>query len=182
MNRLIALNGFLVAILCFYPAFAYSLDYFTADEDPINKNYLRVGDANHTDKIMVWLRQERIENAVSEVKYMLERFPNHPKVLMLGGLVAKINKTPSFLIPYYERALKLYPQYALTRAQYGSYLVDIGNPNAGIAKLKEAMKMDPKLVQAYVWLAKAYYQSGNPELGHQVAEQAVALGYKGKIH
>jgi len=181
MTRLTTLSILMTILLWFLPDSAQSHDYFTADQDPGIQTYLRIVDANHTEKVLGWVQQGRIGNAIDDLKYTLDRFPNHPKALMLMGSVAKITKKIPLAIAYYEKAIKLFPEYALTQAQYGAYLVDIGNTQAGIGKLKKAIEMDPKLAQAHAWLAKAYYKSGNPELGRQEAGQAAALGYKSKI-
>lgn len=118
---------------------------------------------------------------VTDLKYILERMPNHPKALQVLGYVAKKSKQDALPIPYYEHALTLYPQYAVTHAQYGAYLVDIGQIETGIARLNRAKELDPKLVASYVWLAKAYAKTGHPDLARQSQERARALGYKGSF-
>jgi tetratricopeptide (TPR) repeat protein len=100
---------------------------------------------------------------------------------MLLSAVAKLTKTPSLAIPYYERALQLYPQHAITYAQYGQYLVDIGFIEAGITRLKKAIELNPNLALAYAWLAQAYSKTGNLDLARQAAERARTLGFKGKM-
>jgi superkiller protein 3 len=92
--------------------------------------------------------------------------------------VSRIRKEPSLAIPFYAKALQLYPQYAITHAQYGSYLTDIGQVEQGIVALKKAVEIDPKLALAYDWLARAYAKSGDLELSRQAAEKAKELGLK----
>lgn len=159
----------------------YAADYFTARGDPATQEYLRLVEFAHTSKVMDWILQKRMNNALSDIKYTLERFPNHPKGLQLISSFAHLTKDPALPIPYFDNALRLYPQYALTRAQYGSYLVDIGRLNAGIAELKQALEMDSNLAVGHAWLAKAYAKSGNQSLARQAAEQARSLGYRGEI-
>jgi tetratricopeptide (TPR) repeat protein len=175
MARQIALVVFLLFFFSFSPNKADGHDYFTADQNPDTKHYLHLVEIAHTNKITDWVRQGRMNDAIADCKYTLDRFPNHPKGLMLVGMVAKLVKNPALAIAYYEKAIKLYPQYALTHAQYGMYLVDIGNMRAGIAKLQEATKIDPQLPQTYTWLAKAYTKSGNTELARQAALRAKEL-------
>ena len=119
--------------------------------------------------------------AIEDLKFVLRYYPNHPETLQLLGSIARLTHDSSLPIPYYEKALRLYPQYASTHAQYGAYLVDVGLIDAGIARLKHAIEMDSKLALAHAWLANAYYQNGNQELARQAAERARALGYKGNI-
>lgn len=156
-------------------------DYFAAYQSTEIKEILYLVDVAHTNKVMDRIRDGSIGYAIAEVKYALGKFPNHPKALMLIGLVAKLNKTSSLPIPYYEKALKLYPQYSLTHAQYGAYLVSIGRIDVGITKLREAIEIDPKLATAHAWLAQAYSKNGNPELARQAAEQARTVGYSVEI-
>jgi Tfp pilus assembly protein PilF len=99
----------------------------------------------------------------------------------MAGVVSQLIKKRSLAVYYFERALKLYPRYAITHAQYGAYLVGIGETEAGIGRLKEAIEIDPKLTAAYVVLAKAYNKVGNLDLAQQAAEKARDLGYKGEV-
>jgi Tfp pilus assembly protein PilF len=154
-------------------------DYFAVSTStPTIQDYLRHVESFHVNKIQERFRQGDVNLARGDIKYTLDRFPNHPKALMLAGMGARLTKSPAFATAYYEKALKLYPQHALTHAQYGLYLVDIGQTAKGIAKLQYAVEMDPKLAVAHAWLAKAYAKSGNTELARQVAERATTLGYK----
>jgi len=177
----ITLKILIVILLCLYPMYGHGYDYFTADQDPSIMRQLRNVDNYHTDKVMPSVRDGRMNVAIAELRYTLDNFPNHPQALMLMDLVGRLTKEPSLALPYYEKALKLYPQYALTHAQYGTYLVNIGQIEAGIAKLKQAIEIDPKLAVAHAWLAIAYSKNGAPELARQAAERAKGLGYRGKI-
>jgi tetratricopeptide (TPR) repeat protein len=123
----------------------------------------------------------KYQYAIADLIYTLDRFVNHPKALQLMGSLAELTNGPSLAIPYYQRALKLYPQYALTHAQFGVYLVDTGHINSGTAELKKAIEINPNLAIAYAWLASAYSRNGNLESARQAAERARALGYRGKI-
>ena len=133
-------------------------DYF--DPDPTNQMLRANVDVNHTKPLMDDLRAGMLDNALAEIKYILERFPNHAKALMLISSVAKLKKSPMLGVPYFERAIKLFPQYALTHAQYGNYLVEVGSVKAGVARLEKATAMDPQLKPARLWLARAYAKSG----------------------
>jgi Tfp pilus assembly protein PilF len=135
----------------------------------------------HTDKILEWIRKGDMTTAVYDVRYTLDRFANHTKGLQMAGIVATLTKKPSLAVYYFERALKLYPQYAITHAQYGAYLLNIGKIDVALARLKEAVDLDPKFAGAYALMAKAYTKNGNSELALQAAEKARELGYKGEV-
>ena len=93
--------------------------------------------------------------ALNELKYVLWVFPNHPRALHLLGMLSKQLHDPTIPIAYYEKALNLFPSRAATHAQYGAYLVDIGERAQGILQLEQALRMDPSLLTARAWLDKA---------------------------
>src|SRR5215510_1062964 len=100
-------------------------------------------DTNHLNKVPGHIRGKDPNMGTEDLKYVLKYFPNHVKALMLMNIIAKLTNNPLLPIPYYERAIKFYPQYALTHAQFGAYLVDIGRADLGMTKLKRAIEMDP---------------------------------------
>jgi tetratricopeptide (TPR) repeat protein len=97
-------------------------------------------------------RAGRKERAMSETIFVLRVFPNHPEALGLLSIICRELDEPETAIPFYERALRLYPNRAYTRAQYGAYLGSIGQKNAGRVYLEEALRMDPNLAVARGWL------------------------------
>jgi len=159
-------------------------DYFYASsvsdkDDELQRHaLLRNVDKNHTDPAMIAITQKNYKNAIADLDYTLVRFPNHPRALTLLAAVARLADRPTLAIPYYEHALRLYPQYALTHAQYGQYLLQISRRDEAIVQLKAAIELDHKLAVAYAWLSEAYSKSGRPELAQEAAEQARQLGYQ----
>lgn len=192
MTRLVIVKTLWFILLCFSLAHAQEnqatpgaqsgpgYDYFIAHEVDSIRGYLNAVTMAHTDKILGFIREGKMDAAIFDVKYTLDRFANHPKGLQMAGIVAQLTKKPSLAIHYYERALKMYPQYAITYAQYGGYLVGNGQIDAGIERLKEAVEKDPKLAGAYALLAKAYAKNGKTELARDAADKARELGYKGE--
>jgi predicted Zn-dependent protease len=100
-------------------------------------------------------RQGVAQYDIGDLKYTLWVFPNHPKALYLIGAIARNTNNAALALPYFERALLLFPAYAYTRAQYGEFLVSIGATKAGIQELESALRMDPNLAVAKAWLADA---------------------------
>jgi tetratricopeptide (TPR) repeat protein len=121
------------------------------------------------------------EYVINNLKYTLGAFPNHPIALGLLGSVAKLTNNVALAGPFFEKALQLYPQYAMTHAQYGQYLVTFGLYDDGISKLKNALRIDPKLAIAYAWLAEAYSKTGKADLATEAALKARQLGYRDEI-
>lgn len=185
MKRSISFGLFFIIIWQGFPPEASGTlmdqDYFTASESPGNEQLLRSVDTYHTNKAERSMRDGKYGHAVDDLKYTLDRFPNHPRALMLMSLAARLTKDFSLVLPYYRKALKLYPQHALTHAQFGSYLVDVGRSDLGIAQLEVALEIDPKLAQAHAWLAIAYFRSGRSELARAAVERARELGFTGRI-
>lgn len=150
------------------------LDYF----DPRFKGTLMTVEKYHLTPSTFWKHYSAREYnyALGELKFVLRYFPNHPEALVLLGGVARLKKTPSVAVYYYERAIMLYPQYALTHGQYGNYLVGIDELEKGMEQLRRAIQIDPKLPIAYVWLSEAYDRLGDSELARQAADKAKELG------
>jgi predicted Zn-dependent protease len=98
--------------------------------------------------------------AQNDLLYTLRKFPNHPRALHMLGELGKATQDYGLPIVHFEKAIKLFPQYAYTHAQYGEYLVEIGAVKAGISELKDAIRIDPNLVLAQAWLDKAYERIG----------------------
>ena len=163
------------------PETAPSHDYFTAHEVTSTKGYLDNLTLNHTDKILGYIRENKIDAATFDVKYTLDRFANHPKGLQMAIVVSRLTKQPSLAVVYFESALKLYPQYAITYAQYGTFLLGNGQVDVAIVRLKQAVGIDPTMAGAYVLLARAYTKKGNNELASEAAEKARTLGFNGEI-
>ena len=158
-----------------------NLDYFNPTNDGHMKWLINDIEKNHLKPAIGSFAAGDLPKARMDLDYLLARLVNHPQALAFAGLFAKATKNSLWGINHYERAIRLYPQYALTHAQYGKYLVDIDRVDDGIERLKKAVERDPNLVAAQVWLAVAYLKSGNAELARQAAEQARSLGYKGDI-
>ena len=153
---------------------ARGLDYF----NPEYKGELGEVEDYHLSKETFWKEFEsrQYNYALQDLRFVLRYFPNHPKALQLMELLGKITQQPHLAIRYYEKAVKLYPQYALTHAQYGNYLVDIGQTEEGIGRLQRAIQINPKLAVTYYWLWDAYTKIGNLEMARQIAEKAKELG------
>ena len=147
-------------------------DYFTAKQYPEVQTSLSFVEGFHlNERVMKDFRAGYYSTVIGDLKYALDKFPNHPKALMLLGAAGILSKSPALAAPFYEKALRLYPQYALTNAQYGKYLIDIGRAKDGIARLQRALQIDPNSPQARRWLAEAQVKSGGGRLGRQPAEQ-----------
>jgi tetratricopeptide (TPR) repeat protein len=158
-----------------------NMDYFIANQDSETTHLLHLVEVAHTNRVLPQIGKNDYGGALSDIKYTLNRFPNHPVGLVHMGVYARLTKRYALAIPYFEKAIRLFPQHALTHAQYGAYMITLGSTDRGIKKLHQAVEMNPELVFAHVWLAAVYYKLGNVELGREAEAKANDLGYKGKI-
>ena len=171
------------------PCFAahFPLDYFAAQGNQDESNLIGLAEQGHIytsslGKISVieLIGSGNYSQAYQELYYVLDRIPNHPKGLQILGSLAQLTKKESIAVSYYEKALSKYPQWPLTYAQYGQFLLEIGQVDNAIEKLKRATEIDPKLVGGFALLAKAYSKKGNNDLAREAAAKAKELGYQGK--
>ena len=133
-----------------------SQDYFTADLYPEVTALLANVTKNHFDeRVFRNFREGDITWAQSDCEYVLAHFSNHPGALHLYAEIGKKIGKPSLAMLAFETAIKDYPQYAYTHAQYGRFLVEQGAVVPGIMELQEALRLDPHLVPARAWLQEA---------------------------
>ena len=154
-------------------------DYFTADKT--YGSYLTILESAHVATIPKWMGEARLDNALGDTQYTLNRFPNHPVSLQQLSMVAQMTKKISVATSYFERAVGLFPQYALTWAQYGLFLVSTNNVDAGIEKLNHSIEIDPKLPAGHAGLAHAYAKKGDMTKAREAAGKARELGFTGKL-
>lgn len=149
------------------------VDYFLRDVNPHVKNDIFQRERYHMGKSF-WtaVREGRLQPALDDLDFVLRYIPNHPKALTIVGFISRSGGNPTIANLYYQRALRRYPHRALTHAQYGAYLADIGKVNEGVARLQKAIVIDPNLVSAHLWLARVYARAGKKELARQAAQRA----------
>ncbi|HSQ61192.1 MAG TPA: hypothetical protein VLT84_12320 [Acidobacteriota bacterium] len=146
-------------------------DYYAISGDAFSIYILPVVENGHlgpkTNPRGFWpeFQHGRWTNAVAELKYVLNVFPNHPRALFLLTRLADIMKDPGLPIAYFEKALRMYPDRPETRAQYGAYLVRKGEPILGLAQLDKAIAVNPNLLYARAWRNQARRTLGLPAEG-----------------
>lgn len=156
-------------------------DYFMREANPQLKWLINDIETYHLKPALRNYAEGNIKQAMSDIDYVLVRIVNHPQALSLAIVLSKAAKNSAWANRYFQHALNLYPQYALTYAQYGKYLLEISQAEVAIEKLKKAVEIDPKLTAGYVWLAEAYLKSGNASLAREAADKARSLGYRGSL-
>jgi len=129
------------------------VDYFARRSNPRAASTVGTVETHHLGESNFWkrYRERDFRWAFEDLIFILRYVPNHPKALYLIAFDKNLNKDPSVIIQRFERAIRLYPRSAYTYAQYGHYLASLGEENAGIAFLDDALRLDPNLVVARVW-------------------------------
>jgi len=141
-------------------------DYFAVEGDAWQTHLLDVVENGHLGSkknprgFWSYYNIGRLDLALPELKYVLWVYPNHPRGLFLICMLAKTMKEPGVPIAFFEKALRLFPSRAVTHAQYGSYLVDIGETTQGMLELEKALQLDPNNFVAIAALDKAKTRSG----------------------
>ncbi|MFA7693725.1 MAG: tetratricopeptide repeat protein [Candidatus Hydrogenedentes bacterium] len=64
-------------------------------------------------------------------------------------------------IPYLDRAVKIDPNHAPLRTQLGTYHLNVGDVNAGIYHIEEAIRLNPGDLTAHEMLGQAYYMDND---------------------
>jgi predicted Zn-dependent protease len=157
-------------------------DYFNAANDRNVKQQLYNVERFHLNKnVLENIGSGKYQYALGDINFTLKYFPNHPRALQLLTTIAVLSKNRGLPIRYFEKAIALYPNHAITHAQYGWYFVTIGDLDNGIQRLNHAIEVEPKLTAGYVWLAHAYEKKGDLQLAREARERAKELGYNGKL-
>jgi tetratricopeptide (TPR) repeat protein len=75
----------------------------------------------------------------------------------------------------YLRLIESVPGYPDVRAQYGQCLLQLDRVDAAIEQLEEAVRINPKFVDALAALGVAYRRSGDPERAKEMFRRALDL-------
>ena len=75
-----------------------------------------------------------------------------------------------------RRATRRDPKAAVAWVGLGTSLAKTGRAAEGIAKLQQAIALEPKMGEAYYALGMAYQAARQPELAQKAFRQAEALG------
>ena len=166
-------------------------DYFMKSEDPFVKELVWLVEIGHVNRVTPRLKTAALapedrkmgyyRHNLQDLEYTLERIVNHPRALLLLEAVAILAKRPYLPEVYYRRALKMYPNRALTQAQFGKFLIDHSQIEEGVKRLELAVQLAPKLGVAHAWLSLAYQKQGKKDLALQFSQKAKDLGYKDKL-
>jgi tetratricopeptide (TPR) repeat protein len=132
-------------------------NYFGRMTDGFTRELLANAERNHLAQENFWkkYRDGELNYALDDLEYVLLVFPNHPKALHLLTMVCRTMKDQNTPVIYFEKAVRSFPNEPYTYAQYGAYLISTGDTEAGISRLRDALRIDPNLTYALGLLAEA---------------------------
>ncbi len=119
----------------------------------------------------------------SDIGYTLDHFPNHHRALAAMSKLALRDKNPKpygahySIGCYFDRALRFRPDDARVHALFGGYLLGLGQSDAALEQLKEAVRLEPGNATTHYNLGLLYLKRKDYEQARASAHQAYGLGF-----
>ena len=96
--------------------------------------------------------------AKNDFDFILRHYPNHPRALsMMGELAIRMNNI-AMAMPYFQRAINLYPDTATTYAAFAVFLHKLGKLDEAIENYRKSIELSPSFVETHYNLGLAYFQ------------------------
>ena len=175
------LHQFVLALITGFVAFSAS----SADQDRHNNDYYTNVDRNILSTVERHhlgigedeLKAKHYIAAQSDFQFILNYYPNHPRVLLLMSELCETWKSPKCdLEDVFNRAVARNPNIPATFVIIGIHQVRTKQIPAAIENFKRALAIDPNSVNANYNIALAYLDSGQYELANEHAQRAYARG------
>lgn len=157
----------------------------SADQDRRNNDYYSNVDRNMLSTVERHhlgigedeLKAKHYIAAQSDFRFILNYYPNHPRVLLLMSELCETWKSPKCdLDDVFNRAVARNPNIPATFVIIGIHQVRTKQIPAAIENFKRALAIDPNSVNANYNIALAYLDSGQYELANEHAQTAYARG------
>lgn len=111
----------------------------------------------YEEQATVYLRQNKIDNALEAAKNAVAVDPKNPQTLVILGLVYHIAQRYDEALGYYDSAIKLgYPEYYLMNYARSYALLEAGKFNNFLKYYTSYIKQNPTSYQAYYRIGQAY--------------------------
>jgi len=148
-------------------------DYYTN----VDRNILSTVERHHLGIGEDELKAKHYIAARSDFQFILNYYPNHPRVLLLMAELCETWKSPKCdLDEVFNRAIARNPNIPATFVIIGIHQERTKRIPAAIESFKRALAIDPNSVNANYNIALAYLDSGQFELANEHAQKAYALG------
>ncbi len=119
----------------------------------------------------------------ADIGYTLDHFPNHHRALAAMSKLALRDKTPKpygahySIGCYFDRALRFRPDDARVHALLGGYLLGLGQSDAALEQLQEAVRLEPNNATTHYNLGLLYLKRKDYQQARASAHQAYGLGF-----
>lgn len=150
-------------------------DYY--DQDPSARKLLGLVEQYHLNQGIAAMNKGGLNYALGDFDFILNRFPNHPRVLLLVSELALRMKAPAKADLYFRKAIELYPETAATYAVYGIFLQKTGQLGRAIESYKTSLELDSASPGTHYNLGLAYFEKKQFDLANQHAQEAYARGF-----
>lgn len=178
ISRLILLAGLALTLVPgALRAQATDNDYHQAAGNPRLKELLEAVEKYHLGPGMQHMKRGYYAGAFKDFSFILNYFPNHPRVLLLMTDLCRKWKNPQ-CVPenYFDRALKVNPSAPGTLIAHGVYMQRQNRLDDAIASYEKALETAPDSVNAHYNLGLAYFAKKNYAKANEHAQQAYAAG------
>jgi len=146
--------------------------------DPAAAAIVRSVELNHLDRAISEIQEKRWPSARADLEFILNYVANHPQALaLLVEVCLKMNEADCPQ-PYFEKALRLFPETASTYSVYGAYLHRLGQVPKAIESYKRALFINPQSGQTHYNLGLAYFDTKEYDRANEEARRAYEMGIK----
>lgn len=151
-------------------------------------NYYAVSDSNtrqllhnvekyHMKQGIQKMRAGQFQYAFSEFDFILRYFPNHPQALLMMAELADAWKQPQRAEPYFDKALRMFPDDARTYVVHGFLLQKADKLDAAITQYEKGLALNDQQADGHYNLGLAYLDKKQYEKANMHAQKAYQMGY-----
>lgn len=158
--------------------FAIGGDYTSAKD----RRNLALVEAFHFTPEIEALRRTAIKPG-ENIATTLDHYPNHHRALAAMARLgqregaAKVNGAPHTVDCYFERAMRYRPDDAKVRVVFSNHLLETGRPDAALAQMREAARIDPLDPASHYNLGILLVMRGQYQEAKVHARQAYERGF-----
>ncbi len=120
-------------------------------------------------------REGRLDSAIASLRFLVQRQPGNLDALQALGLLLTQAGQTAQAAHQLSRAVAAAPQVPAFRNNYANALMALGRHADAAEQLRKAVEADPRYERAWLGLALAYTQMGDPERAIDACERGRAL-------
>ena len=152
-------------------------DYYNARASQQSSELLTAVEKYHLQQGIDKMRTRLWQAAWGDFNFILNYFPNHPRVLLLMSELCESWRNPKCNMgEYFEKALQVSPNNAGIHLTMGVYLQKRGKLNEAIESYKKSLEINPGSANAHYNLGLAYAAQKQNALANEHAQKAYSMG------